>query len=130
LGYGSIGDDPVVTEVSYGPDGNHKFTTTYFRTTFDYTPTRNEYWGEFLLIDKSHIVSGTNTLAVEVHQGGLTSSVLGLDIEIIVDPGDLYRTINILLLMPVMMEKKMWRPELWIWEVQTQHCQRMGPMIN
>ena len=50
----------------------------------------NEEWGEFLLIDKSHIVSGTNTLAVEVHQGSLTSSDMGFDMELFVDPGDLF----------------------------------------
>ncbi len=134
LGYGSIGDTDVVDTISYGPDGNNKFTTTYFRTSFEYSPTGeeigyvinlliddgavfyfngveaarwnmprdsldyttfsigygNEYWGEWLEIDKSHIVSGTNTLAVEVHQGDLTSSDLGFDIEIVVNPGDLY----------------------------------------
>ncbi len=134
LGYGKISGDPVVDTLSYGPDGGNKYTTTYFRTTFDYTPTGsetdyvinlliddgavfyfngveakrwnmphdtldyktfsigygNEYWGEFLLIDKSHIVSGTNTLAVELHQGDLGSSDLGLDIEINVNPGDLF----------------------------------------
>src|SRR5437899_2468039 len=30
LGYG----DPVATTVSFGPDPNNKFTTTYFRTRF------------------------------------------------------------------------------------------------
>src|SRR5210317_1667239 len=42
LGYGSIKDADVATEVSYGPDGENKYTTTYFRTTFDYTPTGDE----------------------------------------------------------------------------------------
>jgi hypothetical protein len=134
LGYGDIKGDPIVDTLSYGPDGENKYTTTYFRTTFDYTPTGseigyvinlliddgavfyfngveaarwnmprdslnyttfsvgygNEYWGEFLLLDKSHIVSGTNTLAVELHQGDAGSSDLGFDMELVVDPGDLF----------------------------------------
>jgi len=134
LGYGGIKDADVVDTISYGGDKENKFTTTYFRTTFDYTPTGNEigyvinvliddgavfyfngveaarwnmplesldyttfsvgwgneYWGEFLLLDKSHIVSGTNKLAVEVHQGSLSSSDMGIDMEIVVDPGDLF----------------------------------------
>ena len=134
LGYGDIKGDPIVDTLSYGPDGENKYTTTYFRTTFDYTTTGseigyvinlliddgavfyfngveaarwnmpretladttfavgwgNEEWGEFLLIDKSHIVSGTNALAVEVHQGSLSSSDMGFDMELVVDPGDLF----------------------------------------
>lgn len=132
LGFGSIGPD-IATTVSFGPDENNKYTTTYFRTKFDYTLAGDEVnyifnfivddgavfylngvecarfnmpegdikftdfsveygpedWGEWLVVDKEHIVDGENVLCVEVHQGDLTSSDLGFEMEIVVNTGDI-----------------------------------------
>lgn len=132
LGFGSIGPD-IATTVSFGPDEDNKYTTTYFRTKFNYTLTGEEVnyifnfivddgavfylngeecarfnmpegdikftdfsveygpenWGEWLVVDKEFIVDGENVLCAEVHQGDLTSSDLGFDMEIVVNTGDI-----------------------------------------
>jgi hypothetical protein len=127
LGYGD-GDEATV--VSFGPDPNNKFITTYFRTTFTVTdaaaftglllrlvrddgavvylngtevlrsnmPTgavtyttlastavsgadENRFFET--QIGPAALVSGMNTLAVEIHQVNATSSDIGFDLEVL-----------------------------------------------
>ncbi len=57
LGYGSINAGTVNTTVSYGPDANNKYPTTYFRKTFNYSTTGNEtYYKITLLSDDGSVV--------------------------------------------------------------------------
>lgn len=124
LGYGE-GDEQ--TNVSYGPDANNKFITTYFRKSFNVTDTVGfeEIVGEALfddgvvvylngievfrnnmplgavdqntvalgnipvensfypfVIEKGIVRPGSNVLAVEVHQNGVTSSDISFDLSI------------------------------------------------
>lgn len=123
LGYG----DNQTTIVSYGPDPNNKYVTTYFRKTFnvadhtlysyldleairddgmvvylngvevwrDNMPTSFNYLttatstvsgsAETTLISKiitNSLVTGTNTLAVEIHQRSGTSSDISFDFRL------------------------------------------------
>ncbi|HXT39730.1 MAG TPA: Ig-like domain-containing protein, partial [Candidatus Angelobacter sp.] len=126
LGYGGDGE---VTTVSYGPDPNNTYITTYFRRSFVVTnaaafatltlnllrddgavvylngtevrrdnmpagvPTyttlattlvagtdEQTYFSS--LISGSYLVTGTNQLAVEIHQGGTNSPDIALDLEL------------------------------------------------
>jgi hypothetical protein len=126
LGYG---DGDEATEVSYGPNSEDKYITTYFRHTFqvddasaigglrlrllrddgalvylngtrvrrsnmpggalDYqtlasTCVSGSDEGTFWEVDigAEHLVSGSNVLAVEVHQCGPTSSDISFDLEL------------------------------------------------
>ncbi|MCK4923135.1 MAG: metallophosphoesterase [Bacteroidales bacterium] len=42
LGYGTMGNFTISTYLSYGVDASNKYATTYFRSTFDYTPSVDE----------------------------------------------------------------------------------------
>lgn len=124
LGYGD-GDEQTV--VSYGPDADNRYVTTYFRKTFEVDPAvvfetltlklvfddgaavylngveiarlnldpdataddlanATQYALEstwFALdVDPNLLVPGTNTLAVEVHQAGPTSSDVSFDLQL------------------------------------------------
>ncbi len=127
LGYGD-GDEATV--VSYGPDPNDKFVTTYFRRAFT-VGDPSQYGGllvrllrddgalvylngieivrsnmpagsvDYLtlssstvsggdedvfyqtFVDPSHLLAGTNVLAVEIHQRGVTSSDISFDLELL-----------------------------------------------
>ncbi len=57
LGYGTIDAGAISTTLSYGGDSQNKYATTYFRTTFDYTPSEDETHFEFdVLVDDGAIV--------------------------------------------------------------------------
>ncbi len=124
LGYG---DGHEQTVVSYGPDANNKYVTTYFRKTFQVDPSlafdtltlkllyddgaavylngteiarQNLSSGAgfttlatgtqqalentwlVLTVNPSLLVSGTNTLAVEVHQVSRTDSDVSFDVQL------------------------------------------------
>ncbi|MDG2122830.1 MAG: CotH kinase family protein, partial [Verrucomicrobiales bacterium] len=122
FGYGD-GDEETI--VSFGPDGNNKYRTTYFRTTFNITdPAKiatlscraiiddgavfyvngnevdrlripdgpvdfdtdassgREGTLETITLPASALVAGINHIAVEVHQGSLTSSDVSFDLQI------------------------------------------------
>ena len=127
LGYG---DGDEATTLSFGPDANNKFITSYFRRAFNVTDASVfngltlrllrddgavvylngvEVWRtnmptgsvEFLTpasvaiggvdettfvqttISPSLLVSGTNVLAIELHQSGGTSSDISFDLQLI-----------------------------------------------
>ena len=42
LGYGSISAGSISTSLSYGGNSSSKYATTYFRTSFDYSPVGDE----------------------------------------------------------------------------------------
>jgi hypothetical protein len=131
LGYG---DGDEATTVSFGPDANNKFITTYFRRAFNVANPSLfnaltlrlmrddgavvylngvEVWrtnmpsgtiGHLTLasvaiagadestfvqttINPSLLVTGTNVLAIELHQSGATSSDISLDLQLIGSDG-------------------------------------------
>ncbi|HIA03954.1 MAG TPA: lamin tail domain-containing protein, partial [Myxococcales bacterium] len=130
LGYG---DAHIETEVSYGPNSNNKYITTYFRSTFemgepdilddifveglfddgaavyingsevarsnlpngiigydtlasDTASGNSETTYQSFMLEQSVmdglLVDGTNTIAVEVHQAGSSSSDQGMDVGV------------------------------------------------
>ena len=129
LGYGD-GDGDEATVVSFGPNSNDKFRTTYFRKTFNVTNPSQFAEATILLqrddgavvylngtevarsnmpggtithttqaasvtgggdestffnfsLDPDLLVSGSNTIAVEVHQVSGTSSDISFDLELL-----------------------------------------------
>ncbi|HEX5886894.1 MAG TPA: fibronectin type III domain-containing protein [Pyrinomonadaceae bacterium] len=131
LGYG---DGDEATTVGFGPDGNNKFITTYFRRAFSVTNASLftgltlrlmrddgavvylngvEVWRSNMpagtvgfttlasvaiagadestfvqtTISPALLVSGTNVLAVELHQSGGTSSDISFDLQLIGSDG-------------------------------------------
>ena len=145
LGFGELSDGgpvvPIATTVSYGPDENNKYITTYFRKSFqvsnavevasmtlhilfddafvvhlngqeiarDHLPStgtvtydmfaselkgtgtpgngETDYEYNPVSSEVGKLVTGTNVLAVEIHQCNLTSSDLGMDVHLVYDDG-------------------------------------------
>lgn len=77
LGYG---DDDEATVVSFGPDPAHKFPTTYFKRVFTIDDPAAY---DVIRLAPSLFLTGSNLLAVEVHQVSDTSSDLGCDLELV-----------------------------------------------
>jgi len=128
LGYGGISGAVIETAIGFGPDETERFTTSYFRRSFDLTDSsqivslrlrlmRDDGAVVYLngheivrsgfpeaatvvgadtfaigvagssesrllefAVPHSHLVDGSNTLAVEVHQASISSSDLGFDL--------------------------------------------------
>lgn len=79
LGYGE-GDEATV--VSYGPDGNNKFTTTYFRKTFSIADTvgLSQLTGSILVDDGAVIyLNGVEMTRMTMPGGAITYSTFALD---------------------------------------------------
>jgi hypothetical protein len=72
LGYGNINAGTVSTTLSYGSSSNNKYATTYFRSTFEYSPTGEETGLIFsALVDDGAIiyVNGTEVLRINMSSG-------------------------------------------------------------
>ncbi len=74
LGYGTIGAGTISTTLSYGGNSSNKYATTYFRSTFDYTPIGDETGFVFdVLVDDGAIIyiNGAEVLRINMPSGAV-----------------------------------------------------------
>lgn len=79
LGYGTINAGAISTILSYGGDSSKKYTTTYLRSKFDYTPSGDETKLEFnlLVVDGAVVyINGKEVFRINMPSGTINYKTL------------------------------------------------------